>query len=57
MVREPSVSTDDLVFIFRAKEPIPTRFGLIIGDSLQNLRSSLDYLVWELVLAAKNQTQ
>jgi hypothetical protein len=33
---------------------IPTRIPLIIGDCLQNLRSALDYLVWELVLAAKN---
>lgn len=33
---------------------IPGRISLILGDSLQNLRSSLDYLVWELVIAAKN---
>jgi hypothetical protein len=36
---------------FVTKEPIPARFGLIAGDFLQNLRSSLDYLVWQLVLA------
>ena len=30
---------------------IPEHFGLIAGDCLQCLRSSLDYLVWELVLA------
>src|SRR5664279_201627 len=29
---------------------IPARIALIIGDVLQNLRSSLDYLIWELVL-------
>ena len=34
---------------------IPLRFPLIVGDALQNLRSSLDYLVWELVLIANNQ--
>ena len=33
------------------KTPVPARFGLIAGDCLQTLRSSLDYLVWELVLA------
>lgn len=34
--------------------PIPVRVALIIGDCLQNLRTALDYLVWELVLAAQN---
>jgi hypothetical protein len=31
---------------------IPSEIPLIIGDCLQNLRSSLDYLVWELCDAA-----
>ncbi len=35
--------------------PIPSVVPLLIGDCLQNLRSSLDYLVWELVLAAKKK--
>lgn len=34
---------------------IPPSVPLLIGDCLQNLRSGLDYLVWELVLAAKNE--
>jgi hypothetical protein len=34
---------------------MPTRFGLIAGDMLQCMRSSLDYLVWELVLANGQQ--
>jgi len=55
MVREPNTPADEVVFTFKPKAPLPARFGLIIGDCLQNLRSSLDYLVWELVLAAKNQ--
>ena len=29
---------------------VPARIGLIVGDCLQNMRSCLDYLVWELVL-------
>jgi hypothetical protein len=33
--------------------PIPPEVPLLIGDCLQNLRTALDYLVWELVLAAK----
>jgi hypothetical protein len=40
---------------FRARESMPARFGLIFGDCLQCLRSSLDYLIWELVLAANKQ--
>ncbi len=36
---------------FEVQPPIPERIPLIIADVLQNLRSSLDYLVWELVLA------
>jgi hypothetical protein len=42
-------------FIFREKKPIPARLALICGDGLQCLRSSLDYLVWELVEAAGKQ--
>jgi hypothetical protein len=34
---------------------IPLEVPLIIGDCLQNLRSSLDYLVWELCVAANVQ--
>jgi hypothetical protein len=34
---------------------VPARMGLIAGDALQCLRSSLDYLVWELVLANGNE--
>jgi hypothetical protein len=55
MVREPNTPDDQVIFTFQPKGPIPARFGLIIGDCLQNLRSSLDYLVWELVLATNNQ--
>ncbi len=32
-------------------KPTPARLGLICGDCLQCLRSSLDYLVWELAVA------
>jgi len=34
--------------------PLPAEIPLIIGDCVQNLRTALDYLVWELVLAANN---
>ena len=55
MVRDPDSSSEKPTFTFQPKGPIPARFGLIVGDCLQNLRSSLDYLVWELVLAENKQ--
>jgi len=55
-VPKPNVSTDEngrswVMGTFEAKIPIPERVPLIVGDCLGNLRSTLDYLVWELVLA------
>jgi hypothetical protein len=42
------------VSIFKEKKPVPAKIALVLGDALQCLRSSLDYLVWELVEAAGN---
>jgi hypothetical protein len=36
---------------FESADALSPRFALILGDTLNNLRSCLDYLVWELVLA------
>lgn len=54
VVRQAEGDPDQYIGAFQPKEPIPARLPIIIGDCIQNLRSSLDYLVWELVLAAKN---
>jgi hypothetical protein len=54
MVREPDSTLDAPTFVFRPKGDVPALIRFIIGDCLQNLRSSLDYLVWELVLANNN---
>jgi hypothetical protein len=54
VVRKLEGSPGEFIGEVVADFPVPTRFALIIGDFLQNLRSCLDYLVWELVLAAKN---
>jgi hypothetical protein len=35
--------------------PVPVDVGLLIGDAIHNLRSALDHLVWQLVLAAGNE--
>jgi len=37
--------------------PIPENIPLIIGDCVHNLRCALDYLVWQLVLAAGNKPE
>src|SRR5204863_8299773 len=34
------------------REPPLERLGLVFGDMISNLRTTLDYLVWQLVLAA-----
>jgi hypothetical protein len=34
---------------------LPPHFALILGDGLQNLRSALDYLVFELIVAAHSE--
>lgn len=44
-------SENNSVWRVRYDNPIPPSIALIAGDFVQNLRSSLDYLVWELILA------
>jgi len=52
LVAEQQTNPLEITATFQAKGPIPALIPIILGDCLQNLRSSLDYLVWELVLAA-----
>jgi hypothetical protein len=54
VVRQSDGDPDRFIGKLETAAPIPARLPIIIGDCLQNMRSSLDYLVWELVLAAKN---
>jgi hypothetical protein len=35
---------------WRADDPPPLRFGVILGDWLHNLRCALDHVIWQLVL-------
>jgi hypothetical protein len=55
MVREPNGPPNEATFKIQPTVPIPARLPHIIGDCVQNTRTSLDYLVRELVLAANNQ--
>jgi hypothetical protein len=54
VIPEEEPNTGRIILKFTERVPIPTAIPLIIGDALQNLRSSLDYLVWELVLTSNN---
>jgi hypothetical protein len=51
LVAAPESSPERPIYTYAATKPVPARFGLIAGDYLQNLRSVLDYLVWQLILA------
>lgn len=51
MVFAPESTPQKTLYVYQSKKPVPARFGLIAGDFVQNLRSALDYLVWQLILA------
>jgi hypothetical protein len=55
IVRQAEGDPSQYIGKFELNTPLPRDILMIIGDATQNLRSSLDYLVRELVLAAKNQ--
>ena|ERR1700694_1925691 len=55
IVRVEGGNPDEFIGTVEAGGPIPGRLPIILGDCLQNLRSALDYMVWELVLTAKNE--
>jgi hypothetical protein len=54
ILKEIDPETGDAVFKLGKCSPIPEDFPLIIGDVLQNLRSALDHLVWQLILSYGN---
>jgi hypothetical protein len=54
IVTETEDKSGRIILRFVAVTPVPAIVPIIVGDAIQNLRSALDYLVWELVLAAKN---
>lgn len=51
-VKPHPVTEVDLVRLFvESVNPVPVEIGLIIGDAVHNLRSALDHLTFQLVLA------
>jgi hypothetical protein len=55
LVEAPESTPENQIFGYKLKGDVPARVGLISGDFLQNMRSSLDYLVWQLVVASKRK--
>ena len=53
VVRQANTPSNIFIGKIEASAPIPKRIPLILGDFFQNLRSCLDYLIWELVIANK----
>src|ERR1700687_47569 len=43
--------TGDEVFKIHGNLEVPARWGCIVGEVVHNLRSALDHLAWQLVLA------
>jgi hypothetical protein len=54
VVGEREADTRRPIYRLAACSHPPVRFSLITGDILQNLRSALDHLIWQLVEAAGN---
>lgn len=52
---DPATTLENPQWQFPVVGVVPAKIGLIVGDCLQTMRSSLDYLVWELVLVSGNQ--
>jgi hypothetical protein len=55
LVREFVTETSELVWRFEVREELPSRWAILIGDIAHNLRSALDYTMWQLVLANDEQ--
>ena len=52
IVREVNEDIDKQAWIYRGETPnVPIELSITLGEILYNLRSSLDHLVWQLVLA------
>ena len=52
IVREVREDSDEQVWVFRGETPsLPIEWSIRVGEILYHLRSTLDHLVWQLVLA------
>jgi hypothetical protein len=51
ILKSIDAETGDTVFKLGSCAPVPRDFPLLIGDALQNLRTALDHLVWQLIIS------
>jgi hypothetical protein len=51
IIQEHDERRSEHVFRFRRVPTVPADLNAILGDSIHNLRISLDYLAWQLVKA------
>lgn len=50
-IKEPDADGKGYALKFRLDPPIPSSLSLLVGDAAHNMRSALDHLVWQLVMA------
>ena len=51
IVREMRDDVDEQIWMYRGPTPkVPITWSVIVGETLYNMRSALDHLVWQLVL-------
>ena len=51
IVKEVHGDVDEQVWIYRGPTPtVPVEWSVIIGETLYNMRSALDHLIWQLVI-------
>ena len=51
IVRQADLKSDKIVYIVEKATPVPGPIRAIVGDAIQNLRTTLDYLAQALVVA------
>jgi hypothetical protein len=55
IVRHQDATTGDHLFVVFIDKEMPVRFGAIVGDVLNNLRSALDYLMFDIIEGKRNE--
>src|SRR5690242_15811946 len=50
IVREIDYEAGRMAFRTKVREPCPPIWSVLVGECLHNLRSALDYMIWDLVI-------
>jgi len=54
LVSQDDIQSGECSFRFEVLHKPPPHLGLVIGDCLQNARSSLDHLLWQIIFRLSN---